>query len=90
MLSSVVAIFAVSICIALAAPPDITVKNLKLFVNGKEFIVQGFSYQPTPIGYASRKGLCSMRMTPWLNGVHIDRQLTCLTLDLDTVCVLRL
>lgn len=60
----------ISITLVLAAPPVIEVRNLKLFVDGEEYIVTGFNYQPTPIGYVTRRGLCSYRATPWLNGVR--------------------
>lgn len=28
---------------------DVVVYNLKLFVEGKEFVIKGFNYQPAPV-----------------------------------------
>lgn len=52
------------------APPSLAIKNLRLFVDGTEFIVKGFNYQPTPLGYLNDTGLCSYRQTPWQNEVR--------------------
>ncbi len=30
---------------------DVIVKNLKLFVDGKEFIIKGMAYSPAPISF---------------------------------------
>src|SRR5688572_23149891 len=35
---------------SMAVAPSVIVKDLKLFVDGTEFIVKGFSYQPMPLG----------------------------------------
>jgi hypothetical protein len=42
----------------------VVVKNLKLFVDGTEFIVKGVCYHPEPLGMMTDGGLCTPRAHP--------------------------
>lgn len=36
---------------------DVVIHNLKLFVNGDEFIIKGFNYQPAPVRCCTSNGI---------------------------------
>ncbi len=46
-------VFCLLIASAIAAN-DVIVKNLKLFVDGKEYIVKGMAYNPAPVAYENK------------------------------------